>query len=695
MLSTKKWVRRIGDKMELLYLYVRKYGNLFEEQEFNFSSNYSVAFNEGKLTVGENKNAIKHYYGENINNVVMFFGQNGMGKSTLLDILGMRRNDRIDDTYTRGNRERKIKHSYFILYHLCDDYYAFEFIDDTFLKGESKISNIDMQNQKVEGALYKLPMGTVFKLKKGIFLYCSNIILQWRERNNITKKLEYAYITSDRYNYRINDDYRKHYEDYMFERKYYLEEKSYEFLYKYFIYLKEIDEGLFLEKNIRIQNSIEVDFQKYTREKEIEDYLNDRKKELDKLFDMKSKIQIQMEEQISGVKETRDTRSKKTMFLNTFCAEAIEYYFLVQFVGWSENRGFKIDISIPIPFTELIVGESEKDRDDLENELMDIMNFQEEYSKLLYQIGKNRNSDGTINLKKVLEYVLNRVEIAASSTIDIYDREAVMKIIELLEKLPEDYYIGKRTINVKCDLEKPDKRVSDLLKWYDNYYKIRNDENGSNNIFRIINIELSKMSEGQRVFLDIVSKCVSAIYAINPEDSLILLIDEPDRALHPELARKFLNTLLDSITKCVDRSIQIVLTSHSPFIVTDILPENVYALEQKNGVRVIRNNKDTYATNIYYLLMDSFMLKNTFGEHSYKQIKNITKLLNASNTLTKEESEWAEKIIDRIGEKTVKKKLLQLYKKRDNAKSDLLEQIMNITDGEKIEKIRKILEGND
>lgn len=89
------------------------------------------------------------------------------------------------------------------------------------------------------------------------------------------------------------------------------------------------------------------------------------------------------------------------------------------------------------------------------------------------------------------------------------------------------------------------------------------------------------------------------------------------------------------------------------------------------------------------------MLKNTFGEHSYKQIKNITKLLNASNTLTKEESEWAEKIIDRIGEKTVKKKLLQLYKKRDNAKSDLLEQIMNITDGEKIEKIRKILEGND
>ena len=57
-----------------------------------------------------------------------------------------------------------------------------------------------------------------------------------------------------------------------------------------------------------------------------------------------------------------------------------------------------------------------------------------------------------------------------------------------------------------------------------------------------MNIELPKMSEGQRVFLDIVSKSVSAIYTVQEGDSLVLLIDEPDRALHPELARQFLNT---------------------------------------------------------------------------------------------------------------------------------------------------------
>ncbi len=681
--------------MELIYLYIRKYGNLFKEQEFNFSSNHLVTFKEGNLLVEENKTAIKHYYGANINNVVMFLGQNGVGKSTLLDILGMRRDDRSDDTYTRGNRERKIKHSYFMLYHLYDEYYAFEFVDESFLKGEAKIQNIDMRGNKVDGALYKLPMGTIFRLEKGVFLYCGNIIPQWRERNGITKKLEYAYITSDKYNYRINGNHRKYYEDYMFERKYYLEEKSYEYLYKYFIYLKEMDNGLLEEKDIYIQNSIQIDFNRYDRDEKIANYLQDRKKEMDKLFNLKSRIESEMKEQLLGVKEADDTRGSKEIFLYTFYAQAIEYYFLEHLVGWSENKGLKIDINIPISFNELVLGTITKERHESNEGLQDIANFQEEYRRLLYQIGKNQNSDGTFNLKNVLEYVLNRVEVAASEYVNICDGEAVLNIAALLEKLPEDYFVSKKTIKVTCDLEKPNEEVVELLKWYDIYYKMRNEDNGSNNVFRILNVSLSKMSEGQRVFLDIISKCVSAIYTINPGDSLVLLIDEPDRALHPELARKFLDTLIDNITKCKDRTIQIVLSSHSPFIVTDILPENVYSIEQNDGIRVIQNNKETYATNIYYLLMDSFMLENTFGEYSYKQIKKVTEQLNDIEEITNDQLEKIKKVIDRIGEKTLKNKLLLLYKKRDDSKSKMIEQIMNITDEQKIEKIRMILEEND
>lgn len=203
------------------------------------------------------------------------------------------------------------------------------------------------------------------------------------------------------------------------------------------------------------------------------------------------------------------------------------------------------------------------------------------------------------------------------------------------------------------------------------------------------------MSEGQRVFLDIVSKSVSAIYTVQEGDSLVLLIDEPDRALHPELARQFLNTLLENINKCKDRNIQIIISSHSPFIVTDILPENVYAIDMENGHRKIVNNKDTYATNIYYLLMDSFMLENTFGEYSYRQLKKIMKLLNEPNKIGLEQMKWIGKIIDRIGEKTVKKKLMDLYKEHDDLKTKLIEKISSETNQSKLIKIKELLESND
>ena len=120
--------------MELIYLYIRKYENIFEDVEFNFSSNYVATIKNNQLFVEDNKNAVKKYYGDKVNSVVMFLGQNGMGKSTLLDILGMNRNDKITDTYIRQSSELKAKSSYFILYHLYEDYFAFEFVDDSFVE---------------------------------------------------------------------------------------------------------------------------------------------------------------------------------------------------------------------------------------------------------------------------------------------------------------------------------------------------------------------------------------------------------------------------------------------------------------------------------------------------------------------------------------------------------------------------------
>ena len=66
--------------MELIYLYVRKYDELFSEQEFNFSPNYHATLKNNELFLEKTKNMFGDYYGNNITNVSMFFGKNGSGK---------------------------------------------------------------------------------------------------------------------------------------------------------------------------------------------------------------------------------------------------------------------------------------------------------------------------------------------------------------------------------------------------------------------------------------------------------------------------------------------------------------------------------------------------------------------------------------------------------------------------------------
>ena len=79
--------------MVLLYLYIKNYDDIFENQQINFSSNYYVEYKEGNLKIQKNTDSLKKYYGDIVTTITMFHGKNGAGKSTLLDILGMRLND--------------------------------------------------------------------------------------------------------------------------------------------------------------------------------------------------------------------------------------------------------------------------------------------------------------------------------------------------------------------------------------------------------------------------------------------------------------------------------------------------------------------------------------------------------------------------------------------------------------------------
>lgn len=55
------------------------------------------------------------------------------------------------------------------------------------------------------------------------------------------------------------------------------------------------------------------------------------------------------------------------------------------------------------------------------------------------------------------------------------------------------------------------------------------------------------LSEGEEKFLDIIAKIDDCIENNNDAELIVLLLDEPDQALHPEWSRRFIDIIVQVI----------------------------------------------------------------------------------------------------------------------------------------------------
>lgn len=102
-------------------------------------------------------------------------------------------------------------------------------------------------------------------------------------------------------------------------------------------------------------------------------------------------------------------------------------------------------------------------------------------------------------------------------------------------------------------------------------------------------------------------------------DHEIILIDEVDAFLYPELSRKFIYYLYQLFDKNEIRDKQMFFASHSPFIISDFFQEQVINLE-----RVSRKSK-YFASNFNKILSEDFILQGLVGEYATNIIADIEK----------------------------------------------------------------------
>lgn len=170
--------------------------------------------------------------------------------------------------------------------------------------------------------------------------------------------------------------------------------------------------------------------------------------------------------------------------------------------------------------------------------------------------------------------------------------------------------------------------------------------------------------------------------------NVLIILDEIELYYHPDYQRQFISTLIQQIKELSlehIKNIQIIFSTHSPFILSDIPSSNI--LKLKDGLPELENNQ-TFGANIHDLLANDFFLKEGFmGKFAESKINTIIQSMNYYST-QKELTELKKKIdknedLEKY-EKSKKTYLTQLNKK---IKSDLNDKIMSKLEIEKLIEI--------
>ncbi|WP_259016673.1 AAA family ATPase [Emticicia fluvialis] len=171
-------------------------------------------------------------------------------------------------------------------------------------------------------------------------------------------------------------------------------------------------------------------------------------------------------------------------------------------------------------------------------------------------------------------------------------------------------------------------------------------------------------------------------YQTSQITNLVFLIDEGEIGLHPTWQKQFLSILIDNLPLMLQdegiKSIQLILSTHSPFILSDVPNNHVIFLEKnEKGESIVNRNplqdkKMTFGSNIHSLLSDGFFMKDgLIGDFAKKKINQvIDDLIETGNKLSVQRKVEIQSIIPLVGEPIIRKKILDLYNERINLTID-------------------------
>lgn len=218
---------------------------------------------------------------------------------------------------------------------------------------------------------------------------------------------------------------------------------------------------------------------------------------------------------------------------------------------------------------------------------------------------------------------------------------------------------------IRCDIGNQNASLNpfnDEFTFFLNFYLLKSEAD-----FNFVSIKWLELSAGELSLLSFFSRFHSISRDIK-SNNVLVLIDEGDLYFHPEWQRDYIYFLLEFLEKekSEQRNISIIMTTHSPFVLSDLPKENLILLrkdvEYENKTVLTQNStefEDTFGGNIHTLFSQAFFMgETTVSKFARKKIQHevIDKigLHIHSIDLTK-----IFKIVDKIGEPVLKEILTE------------------------------------
>lgn len=594
--------------MELLYLWIKEYKGL-KEVGLNLSNQFRFHYHEKEntLDVKPVENYIPSFFGDNITNFTGIIGENGAGKTSVLRY--------IIEYCSSGIHNNKDEQA-IIIVRLRDKLKYYSYLDFKFKvpEGFTAITRID-DLEDIKSAATTVFLSNTFDVTS---FYASDYS---KQQLGDTKNLSTWHL--------LHFDYQnKHGED-PFNPQLTFNQKIEAFSAQELIRMVRLLRWLNKKENESIEDNNKKNFPVKPPP-----FLN-----LSLYFDREQNSNTQLSELTLALNNYFNlSRSKKNKFLLRAFQAAI-YHFVAEekFVSGSEEIKDAYGKFPEKVFAYLQQqGKYENNLESIVVELHDIFNYVLKTPE--FEFLGDRISQMRTFIHQLGEFVFTRNVIVHESN-SILTVELTKANKSALEELIEDYY--------KVD------RISGFADFYFSHKPASE----------------SSLSSGEYSLLMVFARLNDMkLERVERKKPLLMLIDEAELALHPQWQKEFIYHFTDFITeRFANHQVQVILTSHSPFILSDLPPNCVVLLRKGNGkpevVDSLEKKKETFGANIHELFTDSFFLQDgLMGEFSRRKIEEIIQEVKEEKediTLEVFETKYKARI-DMIGEHFLKAKILEL-----------------------------------